>query len=1040
MSNQLQITGAAKVRGLEGVLTGTSGIVGALGINVANGIPKLDSNGKILVSQLPSSVMEYKGTWNAATNTPTLANGTGDTGDVYLCNVAGTTNFGAGPITFAVGDQVIYSGSIWQKASGATGTVTSVAMTVPSGLTVTGSPITTSGTLAVSLTSGYTIPTTSFLSGLVPYTGATQTVDLGSYDLNARGIKINGTGGLGHADFKHQSGTPTGSASSSTLYANTDGDLAWLNDHSHTITLAASANTADRTYTFPDTNGKVAILEAGNTFTNVNTFTNNINIDNVSPTSANSINFKTTSGGVSYAGAGYMSLFSTTAKSLTIMSTDTLYMAALGFSSLTASRNFSFPDASGTIALTSNLSSYVPYTGATSQVDLGSNNLYGKSLNVWGDGTNGGGLNLKQYTSQSFLPGYGYTAVYTDNSYGFSVWFLNGASTARQITFSASLLGNGTGQIYNLPASNGTIALTSDIPSLANYVTTNTNQTISGIKTFSNEQLFGNGITLTGGYITYTSGSFNLTLNTNLLTANRNVFLQDKAGTIALTSDLTGGTVTSVGLSSATSGVTIGSSPITTSGTITLAIATASGSQQGLLSSTDWTTFNNKQNALTNPVTGTGTSSYHAKFTGTSTIGNSMLTDDGTTLQSIGATRSNLYLKAASNSYYSQLAFTNGTNGSFGGLSYNNASQYMQFEVNSSEYMRLYGNGNLRLFSSSATDSGYKLQVEGTGTFSGNVGIGGGANERLTITGPSGLAGMVRWTDATTGSAFLGFTSGGTAYIHCNNNALAFGANGSNNFAATMTLTSGNVGIGTSSPSSYSHGGTNVALEVSNSATTANAQAHIILSTGATSNTGSIGTISWAVPNTAGNKLGALIASNLESNSATNPYTNITFYNSNGGGPTERMRIAANGSVCIGRTSGDGKLNLDGTIYLYNTSSGAGNSTLKYNTSTGQVTFDTSARIFKKEITDLEHGLNAVLKMSSKKYKWKSNNQEDLGFIADEMYKVVPEVVFLADSKINTSDLKNGEPMGINYDRLIPVLVKAIQELNAKVTALEQKT
>lgn len=59
------------------------------------------------------------------------------------------------------------------------------------------------------------------------------------------------------------------------------------------------------------------------------------------------------------------------------------------------------------------------------------------------------------------------------------------------------------------------------------------------------------------------------------------------------------GTVTSVGLSSSTIGVTIGSTPITSSGTITLAIATASGSQQGLLSSTDWTTFNNKENAIT---------------------------------------------------------------------------------------------------------------------------------------------------------------------------------------------------------------------------------------------------------------------------------------------------------------------------------------------------------------------------------------------------------------------------------------------------------
>lgn len=96
-------------------------------IGVSNGYASLDSTGKVPVSQLPASLMEYKGMWNASTNTPTLANGTGDTGDVYICNVAGSVNFGAGSISFAVGDYVIYSGSIWQRSSGAMGTVTSVA-------------------------------------------------------------------------------------------------------------------------------------------------------------------------------------------------------------------------------------------------------------------------------------------------------------------------------------------------------------------------------------------------------------------------------------------------------------------------------------------------------------------------------------------------------------------------------------------------------------------------------------------------------------------------------------------------------------------------------------------------------------------------------------------------------------------------------------------------------------------------------------------------------------------------------------------------
>ena len=150
MSQQIQISGGAKVRDLQDVIIGTSGVLSSLAFDVANGVPKLDSNGKILVSQLPNSVMEYKGTWNAATNTPTLANGTGNQGDVYLCNVAGTVNFGAGPIAFVVGDQVIYSGSIWQRASGATGTVTSVAITESGdSLNITGSPITTSGTINI---------------------------------------------------------------------------------------------------------------------------------------------------------------------------------------------------------------------------------------------------------------------------------------------------------------------------------------------------------------------------------------------------------------------------------------------------------------------------------------------------------------------------------------------------------------------------------------------------------------------------------------------------------------------------------------------------------------------------------------------------------------------------------------------------------------------------------------------------------------------------------------------------------------------------
>jgi uncharacterized protein YqgV (UPF0045/DUF77 family) len=82
-----------------------------------SGVATLDAGGKVPVSQLPNSVMEFQGTWNATTNTPTLVDGTGNLGDVYWVTVAGTQNLGSGSQDFAVGDFVIYNSSAdWQKS------------------------------------------------------------------------------------------------------------------------------------------------------------------------------------------------------------------------------------------------------------------------------------------------------------------------------------------------------------------------------------------------------------------------------------------------------------------------------------------------------------------------------------------------------------------------------------------------------------------------------------------------------------------------------------------------------------------------------------------------------------------------------------------------------------------------------------------------------------------------------------------------------------------------------------------------------------
>ena len=82
-------------------------------------------HGKVPITQLPSAIMEYKGTWNANTNSPQLADGVGNTGDVYRVSVGGTIDLGAGAIEFHATDYVIYNGVIWQK-SDTTDAVTTV--------------------------------------------------------------------------------------------------------------------------------------------------------------------------------------------------------------------------------------------------------------------------------------------------------------------------------------------------------------------------------------------------------------------------------------------------------------------------------------------------------------------------------------------------------------------------------------------------------------------------------------------------------------------------------------------------------------------------------------------------------------------------------------------------------------------------------------------------------------------------------------------------------------------------------------------------
>jgi hypothetical protein len=157
---------------------------------------------------------------------------------------------------------------------------------------------------------------------------------------------------------------------------------------------------------------------------------------------------------------------------------------------------YTLPSATGTLALTSDIpsvSGYVPYTGATSSLDVGTNDLSGRYLNANGGVALGGVVNIKQ--DAAYIPrGNGYSSIASSNVL-FDFFAYTGASTYKQFSLRFDGLTNNTNRIYTLPDASGTLALTSQIP--ANPVggtgTTNYLPKFTGATTIGNSQLIDNG-------------------------------------------------------------------------------------------------------------------------------------------------------------------------------------------------------------------------------------------------------------------------------------------------------------------------------------------------------------------------------------------------------------------------------------------------------------------------------------------------------------------------------------------------------------------
>jgi len=266
------------------------------------------------------------------------------------------------------------------------------------------------------------------------------------------------------------------------------------------------------------------------------------------------------------------------------------------------------------------------------------------------------------------------------------------------------------------------------------------------------------------------------------------------------------------------------------------------------------------------------------------------------------------------------------------------------------------------------------------------------------------------------------YNVGGFIYNH-SSNYLATNVNGSEKMRLNS---SGNLGIGTSNPALQS-GGTGLHIN----ATTSSELKFTNNTTG-----------SGAADGT------ALVSNGNDFNINNRESGNLTFATSN----SERMRLTSAGNFLVGKTlisfstegaelrqngqcifTTDGSSSLvlnrltnDGEIQVFRQN----NTVVGTISVTGSATsYNTSSDYRLKEDLQDFKGLDLVSKIPVYDYKWKADKSRSYGVMAHQLQEVLPQAV---------SGEKDAEEMqSVDYSKIVPLLVKSIQELSAKLEALE---
>ena len=158
-----------------------------------------------------------------------------------------------------------------------------------------------------------------------------------------------------------------------------------------------------------------------------------------------------------------------------------------------------------------------------------------------------------------------------------------------------------------------------------------------------------------------------------------------------------------------------------------------------------------------------------------------------------------------------------------------------------------------------------------------------------------------------------------------------------------------------------------------------------------------------------------------------NSYNHIRFnIDSNSNDATSYFEVGhhttGTGNILMRLTSPSGNLEVDGNVTAYSSS--------------------ISDAKYKDNIEPLKGSLDKVLKLQGVEFDWTATSRKgmrDIGFIAQEVEPIVPEVVQEHQNGVGEFSQKEETSKSIAYDKLVPLLVESIKELKAEIDDLKEQ-